>query len=90
MNSDFHAGFEKTAFVGAVVKTMGKGIWGLGKKLTTSVSPKGVRTINPLKAVGTAFLGAEAGSVINKTNKTVKNVSGAMPSMKGSSFFKMR
>ena len=98
MNNDFHSGFEKTAFIGAAVKTIGKsigkGIWGLGKKLTTNVSPKGVRSFSGLKAGGSAlgagFGAMEVNNVINKTNTSVKSISGSMPSMKGSSFFKMR
>lgn len=94
MNNDFHIGFEKTAFIGAAIKTIGKGIWGLGKKMTTNVSPKGVRSFSAMKAGGSAlgvgFGAMEVAGVRNKTITSMKSISGSMPSMKSNGFFKTR
>jgi hypothetical protein len=58
------------------MKTLGKGILGLGKKLVTTVGPTGARSISPLRATGVAFAGLDAADVIRKTQKARNTIEG--------------
>lgn len=95
MNSDFCQGFEKTSgILGGTLKTIGKGIWGLGKKMVTNVSPKGVHSIAPGKAamsgIGAYFGASEIGNTLNKTKKTMREATSNLPSMRSASYFRAR